>query len=82
MERARGPGHAAWRKWSLEHLAEGAALDEALAGDGGDGVLEEALEGFDGEVLVGEVTDFGEELVGEEGDVGTFETGGGEDVER
>ena len=48
---------------------------------GADLVVEEFAQELEGEVLLGQVADLGEEAVGEDGDVGFFQTGGGEDVD-
>jgi hypothetical protein len=44
-------------------------------------VVEQFAQGLEGEVLLFGLGDLGEELVGEDGDVGTGDAGGGEDVD-
>ena len=65
----------------LEHFGEGAGLDEVLAAADGQLAFEEFLQEFYSEVAVRHVADLGQEVVGQDGNVGFVETGGGEYVD-
>ncbi len=49
----------------FEHFLEGTGLDDVLGGAGLDFVVEELAEKFEGDVALGQVFDFGQELFGE-----------------
>lgn len=60
---------------------EGARLHRVGVRTGADFVVEQLLQEFEGEILLGQVLEAGQKIIGEDGDVGRFEAGGVEDVD-